>query len=283
MNFPQFWARSQKGTFSLWRWSNTSVVEAKTLADAALQELMARFKAQGQNSLHHGYYGARPMREPVIREIKGEDGKLAAVITRNAYGCLVLNTSQVMFVDVDSPAPGLQLSVGGIFKSLFGGAKQAASKATSERERVLANAQKILQIYPGWGWRVYQTRAGFRLLATHQLFDPTCDQTAEAFSFMGADPLYVKLCKGQKCFRARLTPKPWRCKAGHPPARWPWESPAIEEKFKRWDERYLAASDQHATCELIAVLGEQSANAAIQPIIEIHDQATRAESKLPLA
>jgi hypothetical protein len=37
---------------------------------------------------------------------------------------------------------------------------------------VLVQAQAWNQSYPGWGWRVYRTKAGLHLLATHWLFDP---------------------------------------------------------------------------------------------------------------
>jgi hypothetical protein len=32
--------------------------------------------------------------------------------------------------------------------------------------------------------------------------------------FLRADPDYVRLCAVQECYRARLTPKPWRCGDG---------------------------------------------------------------------
>ncbi len=66
------------------------------------------------------YYLDRPMREPVLREVKKDNGELAAVVTRNSYGCLVLNTARVMFVDVDLP----ELKPEGGFWSRFRSASQ---------------------------------------------------------------------------------------------------------------------------------------------------------------
>ncbi len=47
-------------------------------------------------------YGDRPLREEIVRSVAG-DGERAAVVTRNSFGCLVLNTAGVLFVDVDLP------------------------------------------------------------------------------------------------------------------------------------------------------------------------------------
>src|ERR1017187_2083814 len=122
MNFPPFWARGASGDFSCWLWSSNSVAEAQSLADQAAQQLAGRFEHGDFPPKHGGYYPDCPFREPVIQEIKNDVGETAAVITRNSYGCLVLNTARVMFVDVDLPEP----KPTGLFKRLFGGAAVAA-------------------------------------------------------------------------------------------------------------------------------------------------------------
>ena len=66
--------------------------------------------------------------------------------------------------------------------------------------------------WPGWGVRVYKTCAGYRGLVTHATFDPTADATLDLMRQFRCDPQYVTLCKRQESFRARLTPKGWRCK-----------------------------------------------------------------------
>ncbi len=77
----------------------------------------------------------------------------------------------------------------------------------------IAKAELWTRNHSDWGWRIYRTRAGLRLLATHALFDPETAAADGVFDALGADPLYRQLCKTQKCFRARLTPKYWRCEA----------------------------------------------------------------------
>jgi hypothetical protein len=44
MNFPKFWAKGTSGDFTAWRWSDRSLREAQTLADAAGGKLADRFR-----------------------------------------------------------------------------------------------------------------------------------------------------------------------------------------------------------------------------------------------
>ncbi|HUZ06709.1 MAG TPA: hypothetical protein VMV89_04405 [Candidatus Paceibacterota bacterium] len=275
MNFPPFWARGQSGNFSCWRWSERSLDEAQSLAVQAAQQLADRFAAGDFPPNHGGYYPDRPFREQVLDEIKNENGETAGVVTRNSYGCLVLNTARVMFVDVDLPEP----KPAGIFKRLFGGA--AAPVVT--QDEVVAKVESWTRNNPGAGWRIYRTRAGLRLLATHDVFDPESAASDGVFEALGADPLYRRLCKTQKCFRARLTPKPWRCGLRRKPERWPWADARAEKSFQRWEAQYQSCSFNWATCELIQTVGSREIHPEVQLILGLHDQKTRVESKLALA
>jgi len=64
---------------------------------------------------------------------------------------------------------------------------------------------------PEWGVRIYKTAAGYRGIVTHALFDPTDPETLRLMEQFACDPQYVRLCKRQESFRARITPKGWRC------------------------------------------------------------------------
>ena len=134
-----------------------------------------------------------------------------------------------------------------------------------------------------WGWRIYRTRAGLRLLATQAHIEADSTLADDVLRALEADPLYHKLCKTQKCFRARLTPKPWRCGLPTRPERWPWLDARAEHKFQKWEKQYQADSDEFATCELIKTIGNSMVHPDIAPIIKLHDEATRTTSKLPLA
>jgi hypothetical protein len=219
------------------------------------------------------------LREPVLREIRNGAGELTAVLTRNSYGCLVLNAARAMFVDIALPEP--RASAGGWLGRLFGKPRPAPSAARVDAALAKAKAWSARQ--PGWGWRVYRTRAGLRLLATHALFEPHAETTQAVFAELDSDLFYRQLCGTQKCFRARLTPKPWRCGVVNPPVRWPWEDPRAEGRFKEWESRYLEHCRDYATCELVETVGSPPLHPEIEPLVNLHDDTTRAESKLPSA
>ncbi len=276
MNFPPFWAKGASGDFLCWRWSSQSLAEAQSLANQAAQQIAERFK-HGDIPQHHGYYPDRPFRELVLREIKNRAGETAAVVTRNSYGCLVLNTARVMFVDVDLPEPKRP----GLFQRLFG--KPQAAPPGNPQNDAIAKAELWARNHSDWGWRIYRARAGLRLLATHALFDPETAVSNGVFDALGADPLYRRLCKTQKCFRARLTPKYWRCSGSRPPVRWPFENEKAENRFKKWQAKFDQLAASFATCELLQKIGNPDAHPEVQLILGVHDETTRAGSKLELA
>src|SRR5262249_42566958 len=228
MNFPPFWARAKQGDYICWRWSFKSMAEAESLAFQAVEQLKARIKSgDSPPSTHGGYYPNRPFREQIMREIKSATGDTIAVITRNSYGCLVLNTARVMFVDIDLPEPKKS---GGLFKKLFG--KPEPPPTNTPQSAAMLRIENWTRDNYDWGWHAYRTRSGLRLLATQGLVDPDSTLADRVFEDLQADPLYRKLCTSQKCFRARLTPKPWRCGLRRKPERWPWLDPRDERSFQ---------------------------------------------------
>jgi hypothetical protein len=278
MNFPPFWARGKSGDFFCWRWSSQSLAEAQSLANQAAQQLADRFRAGNYPPKHGGYYPDRPFREQIMQEIKSGSGETAVVVTRNSYGCLVLNTAQVMFVDIDLPEPKPS---GGLFKRLFG--KPDPAPSGNLQSEALTRIENWTRNNSGWGWRIYRTRAGLRLLATQGLVEADSATADGVFEALGADPLYRKLCKTQKCFRARLTPKPWRCGIYSKPQRWPWLDTKEEKRFQKWEQQYQSASVNWATCELVNQIGNAVVHPEVQPVVKLHDDAVRVGSKLQLA
>jgi hypothetical protein len=61
-------------------------------------------------------------------------------------------------------------------------------------------------------YRVYRTHSGCRVICTSTTIPwQEMGWLAERFMrFLRGDPKYIELCQVQKCYRARLTPKPWR-------------------------------------------------------------------------
>ena len=277
MNFPQFWARGSSENFFCWRWSNQSLAEAQSLANQAARQLADRFRAGDFPPKHGGYYPDRPFREQVLQEIKDGAGEATAVVTRNSYGCLVLNTARVMFVDIDLPEPKRP----GLFQRLFG--KPDLTPPAKQQGAAMARIENWTRQHPEWGWRIYRTRAGLRLLATQGLMAAESDVADEVFEALGADPLYRKLCRTQKCFRARLTPKPWRCGIRTKPQRWPWLDARAEKQFEKWEAHYQSFAFNWATCEFLSQIGNATVHPEVQAIVKLHDDATRAGTKSQLA
>ncbi len=120
-------------------------------------------------------------------------------------------------------------------------------------------------------------------MATHEAFTSDHAMCRTAFEVFEADPLYRKLCATQKCFRARLTPKPWRCDLDKPRGRWPWGDAKTEARFRKWETEYAKVAVRYATCKLVGQFGNPQFDPALRELIEQHDRATQAESNLRLA
>lgn len=241
---------------------------ARSRAESLVQMLKS-----GRKPRRYGY-GDRPLREEILRQIELHEGG-SAVISRNAYGCLVLNTAKVMFVDIDVP---VLEATSTFFSRLFN--KQSPEAAL---DKALARVRSWSASHPHTGCRVYRTRAGVRVLITNHYYDPGSSVADQIFADMGADPLYQKLCRNQQSFRARLTPKPWRVDFYPLQEVWPWEDEEAKLRYLAWQEKYTANSKDKATCKLIEVTGNTKPISQIIPLIELHDNLTQAQSDLPLA
>jgi hypothetical protein len=188
-----------------------------------------------------------------------------------------------MFLDIDHDGEKTEESSSGLLSRLFGKHSKPAEPPRSHERMLVQKLESWLSNHRDWHCRLYRTRAGFRVLVTHALFNPEIVAGNGVFAALGVDPLYQRLCKAQNCFRARLTPKPWRCNAGLPPARWPWENERAQVRFQRWAERYKEKCRALATCSFLGDFGSGTTHAELEPLIAHHDGATRAHSQLPLA
>jgi hypothetical protein len=279
MKFPRHWALAQVGAGLAWGWSDTSQAEAQAEAQRRAAGLDARLRGSARPPSSDGYYPDRPMREEVLHELAHDDQGLSAAVTRNASGAEVLNAAQMLFVDVDLPPPAAP----SLLARLLGAPSLAPGAPSPAEAAVVARAVTWTQTHPGWGWRIYRTAAGLRLLATHALFYPDDEVVQEVFRALGADPLYCRLCLSQDCFRARLTPKPWRIGLREAPPRWPWADAAAAAQFTAWSKAYRDASARYATCALVQTAGSTEVLPELRPLVEWHDAACKVGSGLPLA
>jgi hypothetical protein len=301
--------------FHVWRGSRSSPAEAETLAREAVGRIAGRIQ-RGEGFPERYSYGDRPLREEVVREFPGAtDEAPDAALTRNSYGALVLNAARVFFIDVDVPqsgasaprasSPGGSLqadvvakvvgmlppalrSIAEMFLPSSPQPQPAAqpastpSAATGATGPALDRLRRWVAEHPEWRVRVYRTHAGLRYLVTHALFSPADAEAQAAMTALGSDPQYIRLCRAQKSFRARLTPKPWRVGMEKPPVRFPYQGDD-ERRMREWEGRYARASEGYATCELLEEVGGGADHPEITPLLRLHDEHTRVGSGLPLA
>ena len=287
MRIPRFWARGsfsdtdregKQHSFNAFGWSFDSLAAAKDHAVERARNILNSF-IMGKKRDHYEYL-THPLREEIIDSLEVA-GKEVALITRNHYGALVLNCASVAFADIDLP----RVKPGGFFDAIA----MLFSKARREerRKEILDSTLRSLRDWhdrnPGHSMRVYRTHAGLRLLFTDRLYEPDSEQTAEILQTLGSDPLYRRLTEKQQCFRARLTPKPWRCDYPDPPNRYPWESEKEKKKYRKWEDGYTQMSREYRACELIEELGRASADKEIEAVVRLHDNRACGDAALQLA
>jgi hypothetical protein len=272
---------------SCWGWSQTSADEARQLAQQNLQQTLQRLPARlvgppatslaEQRGWRYGYGDDRPLREEILEEMADDRGELLAAVTRNAYGCLVLNTRDLMFVDIDLPQTPPVRRLWQAMQRLLG------RRTTDAETALLQRLEAAWQASPYGRVRIYHTHSGYRCAVLDRPLPPQSEASRALLDTLQADPLYVRLCRSQQSYRARLTPKFWRCGARRPPSRFPWASPEQEHRYRQWEQHYTQAIRGWATCRLVKELGEAPIHDDFRRLIELHDSLTRCGEPLPLA
>ena len=285
MYFPRYWAKAsvdgpgrlgQTINVLAWGWSDVSTEEALARATTRAQSALARIPPDASQARHAKYYEDRPFREPVLQD--HSRGPIKALITRNSFGCEVLNTDCVAFADIDYDAPQV-----GIFGSLFGAKKKLAALAAAWEERTLDHLREWQNSNSSWSFRVYRTAGGLRLLRTSGLLAADSPEASAWLEAVGSDPLYRRLCLNQKSFRARLTPKPWRCGLKQLRVYFPWAQPGERAALEKWLNAYQPKCESFAVCELLESLGADIPARELEPLIALHDERTSVGSGRPLA
>jgi len=323
MIIPQFWAECRlqhkdgrkQITVRRFGWSDTDQTEAQEMANVrasdALQRLIRGEKIP-RREIKETYGGADglPIREEIVRR----DG--VTIISRNSYGALCLNTPDVMFVDLDVDetqryrmscglATGIILTsmavaywqqqhsliclaigflIGHLALKLMNAIDQRVSPSPWDRCR--SRIAAFSETHPNWHLRLYRTPAGYRVLVMHALFEPRSQEAEIVFEAMGADPVYVQMCVNQCCFRARVSPKPWRIGMDRHlkprPGVWPVK-PEQMERRQQWVRDYEAKATEFAACAFVESLGSSTVHPATEAVRSLHDEMCRTTSGLPLA
>ncbi|MDR7191543.1 hypothetical protein [Luteimonas terrae] len=325
MIVPEYWAEARRQTRHGGRsvtvrrfgWSDDSEDAAQAHAELRVQGafdavLAGEALPRREPLTNYGVMGV-PIREEIVERA----GDL--VITRNSYGALCLNTPDVLFADMDFEArPSgcvMPLATG----VLVGGAAFAAAVLAMDwrlaaavaiavlvvanlamlgwrrhrfdrdggaEARALARVAAFSEANPDWHLRTYRTAAGLRVLVMHRTFDPLEPDVDRLFQALQADSLYATMCRLQHCFRARLTPKPWRLdmhrRIKPRSAAWSRSQARLPERLD-WIADYEAKSKEFAACRYLRAFGTGVIDPKAGQVMAMHDAVARAAQALPLA
>lgn len=325
MLIPEHWAEAretrtvagQERSLRRWGWSSESHAGAVAHARQRLDEAFARLEAgervvpRERSSPYNGAEGM-PIREELIERFDD------AVITRNSYGALCLNVPDIGFADIDLPEGEAGCAGCLLFLGLLGGGGAFALQveswplfglafvvalvvgvvvdriqaARSTRTQVMAAELAEERIaafadgHPDWHLRLYRSPNGYRVMVMHSPLDPAGPETDAFFTALGADPLYVAMCRRQRCFRARISPKPWRCGIDDhmtPRGCWPIPEERMGER-QAWVERYNAVAEGYASCHFLRRLGSERVDPKAEMVRAVHDKLCQSDlHDLPMA
>jgi len=283
INIPPYWAKAEhrdgKESIVATGWSVHSVNEALDHARTRAARLFELIHAGKKPDTYE--YGSSPIREQILETISTEEGELA-LISRNRYGAAVLNTDCVLFADVDFKPLASAGFMNGLSELINSSKKEKRAEAQrrAEIDQVIAWGEQNRE-HP---FRLYRTFAGLRLLFTARTYDPKAPATIALLTSLGSDPLYIRLTQKQACFRARLTPKPWRIQMERPPVSYPFTDAAESSRYQEWLSRYLSRIGHYRCCTLIDEGRRVASLAAVHKVIAIHDRMTGVhQDNLPLA
>ena len=239
-NIPRYWgyARTETG-WVVWRPSPYSVEDAENEAIKVAKRISG-YESKNSPTVpldSQEYPYGVSLREKLLDEIHDSMNELQGFITRNHSGAEVLNIRNVMFLDWDSQVVSHNVlsKLFAWFASFFHKRSSLAYIPKSDEimepppwyvQYIWADVSELrpfmskVTTMPDWSVRIYKTAAGYRGIATHSLFDPCDSETLRLMREFQCDPQYIRLCERQESFRARLTPKGWRC--GLWPKKLPW-------------------------------------------------------------
>jgi len=285
MKVPRFWhcewlkvpskyADNKMWRLPRWGWSDLSQEDAERIAkERAAKSIELWNRSQVDNSgqwYHQAEYFVQPPREEILQEIVNDEGEVDGWVSRNRYGVLVLNTDVLLIVDVDRQETPLRKKLGSWLNNWLG------KPVESEEAKLIS----ICQSMQGESFRVYRTFAGWRVLLISRAVTGINPETIALLSRFPVDKQYLKLCEKQRCFRARLSAKPWR--VGCERMTFPYPRDARHERsYSEWEESYIKAAAGFRTCEKI--FGEDEPCQRLRSLVELHDQLCQVDQFLPLA
>lgn len=299
-------------------WSDLSMDDAQRQADERARQALERILS-GESMLARrepkvAYNGAEGV--PIREEILSRHGD--AVVTRNLYGALCLNTPNVLFVDIDryQPVPlplsltifvlltavsislgvmegSVRLTLGLFLFALFFSYPLAAglyrlheTYLGGPHARTARRIRRFAAKHPDWHLRLYDTPAGQRVLVMHDVFEPNDPRVTMCFRALQADRVYVRMCQRQHCFRARVSPKPWNMGINvhikPRPGVWPIDPKHLPAR-QNWLREYETMAASFAACRFVEQIGSTVTHETAEAVRKLHDDLSRAHSGLTMA
>lgn len=240
--------------------SNVSFEEARRVAKEKAYKIER--KIAGEKHLFEEYEAE--IREELLQTIDDH-----SAVTRNRYGARVLNVEKMMILDIDKPR-----SAGGGLAGLF---RKKDPRPPKEQIFDMVRTLAVTK-YIDYTFRIYETFQGARVIVLGRDFDPRDSDTKKMMDEFNCDPLYTILCIKQVCFRARLTPKPYRMKFRGYKVKYPRE--INDGEFQRWVLEYESVSRKFSVCRFVEQVG---AGHAVNEVVRFHDDVTGVEYRQQLA
>lgn len=247
-------------TITCYGGSNSSTEEARIRAKEKAEKIKRKIK--GERHLFDEY--EVEIREEILRIIDDH-----AAITRNRYGAQVLNAENLLILDIDKPKSSGGLA--GLFRK---------KDTRSPKEQIFDTVRQLAATpkYQEYGFRIYETHQGARVIVLGRDFDARDRDTVRIMSEFHCDPLYMTICQKQGCFRARLTPKPYRMNMRRYKVQFPREGD--DPELQQWLVDYERESRNFNTCRFIEQVG---ARHSMSDAVHTHDEITGANFRQPLA
>lgn len=236
--------------------SNVSIEDARSRAKEKAEKIKRKIK--GEKHLFDEY--EVEIREEILQIIDDH-----SAITRNRYGAQVLNTEKLLILDIDKPKT--------TFADMF-----RKKDAGQDKLKIFDMIRKLAATkYQEYGFRIYETYQGARVIVLGRDFDARNRDTSKMMSEFNCDGLYMTLCHKQNCFRARLTPKPYRLKMRRYKVQYPREE---DTELRQWLADYERESRNFSVCKFIEQVG---ARHSMDDVVRLHDEITGVHYHQPLA
>ena len=116
-------------------------------------------------------------------------------------------------------------------------------------------------------------------MVLNDLFEPNSSEVLQFFEASNTDPMYVSMCKMQNCFRARVSPKPWRMNFDKPKGGiWPIKDSKMEKR-RDWVSRYVKISKNYRSCFFVKEIGSGKVHEKCETLRAVHDDYCKVDQE----